>query len=105
MAYHSPLNFNRPKSFRPERWLPEGQDEFRSDSKNVFEPFSVGPRNCIGKSLAWAEMKLVLCKVIWTTDIQLLEQQSPEDWADQKVYVAHEKGPMMARLNVVKRRE
>jgi cytochrome P450 len=48
-AYHSPSNFKDPDSFIPERWLPEGQEEYASDHKEVFNPFSIGPRNCLGK--------------------------------------------------------
>jgi cytochrome P450 len=46
-AYHNPINFKDPDSFIPERWFPEtGYD---GDCKDVFHPFSVGPRNCIGQ--------------------------------------------------------
>jgi cytochrome P450 len=48
-AYHSSYNFKDPDSFVPERWLPEGQEEYGSDQKKVFQPFSYGPRNCLGK--------------------------------------------------------
>ena len=48
-AYHSPDNFVEPLSFLPERWLPDGGDRFSKDNKDVFEPFSAGPRNCIGQ--------------------------------------------------------
>lgn len=46
-AYRSELNFKDPDSFVPERWLPNtGYD---SDRKEVLQPFSFGPRNCLGK--------------------------------------------------------
>ncbi|KAF3034418.1 hypothetical protein E8E12_006026 [Didymella heteroderae] len=46
-AYHHPSNFKNPDSFIPERWLPgSGYD---GDRKDVLNPFSVGPRNCIGQ--------------------------------------------------------
>lgn len=46
-AYRSPLNFKDPDSFVPERWLPDGG--YDSDRKEVLQPFSFGPRNCLGK--------------------------------------------------------
>jgi cytochrome P450 len=49
-AFRSPLNFSRPKEFLPERWL--GAPEFENDTRKVLQPFSVGPRNCLGRGLA-----------------------------------------------------
>jgi cytochrome P450 len=48
-AYTSATNFYRPRDFLPERWLYPDHETFRSDKREVFEPFSYGPRNCIGK--------------------------------------------------------
>ncbi|KAB2573625.1 Cytochrome P450 monooxygenase rdc4 [Lasiodiplodia theobromae] len=50
-AYHSPTNFKDPLSFIPERWLTDDPlaAEFANDRKDVLQPFSYGPRNCIGK--------------------------------------------------------
>ena len=45
-AYHSPLNFMHPELYAPERWLP---GHGMTDQKDVLQPFSIGPRNCIGK--------------------------------------------------------
>ena len=48
-TYQSSANFADPKSFIPERWLPEVPERYRNDRKDALQPFSVGPRNCIGK--------------------------------------------------------
>lgn len=45
--FHSPEHFTQPDSFIPERWL--GDPRFANDKREVVNPFSVGPRNCIGK--------------------------------------------------------
>ncbi len=44
--------FDDPKEFRPERWLdPDAQDKGPSGLHvdEILRPFSLGPRNCIGK--------------------------------------------------------
>ena len=48
-TYQSSANFTDPKSFVPERWLPEAPERYRNDRKDALQPFSVGPRNCLGK--------------------------------------------------------
>lgn len=45
-TYRNPKNFRDPYSFIPERWL---DDEYSSDKKHALNPFSVGPRACLGK--------------------------------------------------------
>ena len=45
----SSANFVSPKSFIPERWL--GTDlRYANDQLQASQPFSVGPRNCIGQA-------------------------------------------------------
>jgi cytochrome P450 len=48
-ANNSASNFHEPDLFAPERWLPNAPAKFANDSKDVVQPFSTGPRNCIGK--------------------------------------------------------
>lgn len=50
-AYHSRSNFHRPDDFCPERWLPEARESnspFAGDRLGVVNPFSYGPRTCLG---------------------------------------------------------
>ena len=49
-TYRSPSNFVDPDTFIPERWLHDADPRFAQDNKAAFEPFMVGPRNCIGKT-------------------------------------------------------
>jgi cytochrome P450 len=46
-TYRDPECFRKPYEFHPERWL--GDPEFKDDKLSALEPFSVGPRNCLGK--------------------------------------------------------
>ncbi|KAF2147309.1 uncharacterized protein K452DRAFT_282310 [Aplosporella prunicola CBS 121167] len=94
-ANHSPTNFVDPDSFLPERWL--GKDpRFVNDKKGVYNPFSHGPRNCIGKNLAYAEMRVILAKVLWNFDMELCDDKT--DWFDQKVFRLWEKPALNVRL-------
>jgi cytochrome P450 len=45
-ASHNPTNFRDPDEFIPERWL---DDSYSSDNKKATQPFSLGPRVCLGK--------------------------------------------------------
>ncbi|KAB5513294.1 cytochrome P450 [Coniochaeta sp. 2T2.1] len=55
---------------QPERWL--GEDaRYYSDSLNASLPFCTGPRVCIGRNLAYMEMRLICAHLIRCFDIQL----------------------------------
>ncbi|TQS34603.1 hypothetical protein Golomagni_05006 [Golovinomyces magnicellulatus] len=50
-ANTSPLNWADPMKFVPERWYKDERcpERYRSDKRKAMQPFSQGPRNCIGK--------------------------------------------------------
>lgn len=48
-AYKSPTNFADPENFVPERWSKNPPARYANDNKKVLQPFSIGPRNCIGR--------------------------------------------------------
>jgi hypothetical protein len=47
-------------------------------------------------SLAWLEMRLLLCKILWHFDLEMCSES--KNWIDQKSYLVWEKGPLMVRL-------
>jgi len=123
-AYRSAINFAYPENFLPERWLettsplfaPSDSDpgfdasSFLADKHAVLQPFSVGPRNCIGRILAHAEIRLILCRLLWKFDLQIpedkvLAESITKPWDDQKTYALWERRPRWVRMVRVQRSE
>ncbi|KZL75635.1 cytochrome p450 [Colletotrichum incanum] len=93
--HHHENYFKHPFEFHPERFL--GDAEFVSDNKNAFQPFHIGARNCLGRNLAYVEMRLILARLIWNFDIELAEES--QGWAErQKVFILWDKGPLKMHL-------
>jgi cytochrome P450 len=62
-ACRSPLNFTEPDKFLLERWLQSDEgSRLNTDGKKTLQPFSFGPRDCIGKNLAYAELRLIIAR-------------------------------------------
>ncbi|PNS20350.1 Isotrichodermin C-15 hydroxylase [Sphaceloma murrayae] len=99
-TYRSESNFVLPEEFHPERWLPNDR-RFAKDDKASFQPFSTGPRNCIGKNLAYHETRLLLASVLHHFDLEL--DPKSKDWHDdQLIYNLWEKVPLWVKLRPVK---
>ncbi|ESZ90902.1 hypothetical protein SBOR_8709 [Sclerotinia borealis F-4128] len=115
-AQFSASNFHLPNEFRPERWLSiEDVEElqnmypamklsdpriFENDDKKAFQPFSFGPANCIGKNLAYAEMRALLGNVVWGFDMEGGEGSST--WMERnKVYALWQKPALWVKLKRV----
>ncbi|KAL4944517.1 hypothetical protein BDV06DRAFT_233206 [Aspergillus oleicola] len=56
--HREPRSFPKPNSFLPERWT-SSCDQLVT-RKDAFIPFITGTFSCVGKSLAWLEMRMVL---------------------------------------------
>ena len=65
----------------------------------MVNPFSLGPRNCIGKTLAWAEMRVIVARIVWAFD---LEAKGPKeewlDWTTLRTFLVVEKKPIEVRM-------
>ncbi|KAI1769883.1 cytochrome P450 [Hypoxylon cercidicola] len=57
--------FPDPFTFRPERWLDDAKT-----MRDAFSAFSLGPRGCAGKAMAYLELSLVVAKIMWYFDFR-----------------------------------
>ncbi|KAH7027229.1 cytochrome P450 3A17 [Microdochium trichocladiopsis] len=101
VTFRNENHFTDPDSFRPERWLPATHPlhdpKYAGDNRAVFKPFSFGPRDCIGKNLAVAEMRIFAARLALRFDWELPPGQGR--WMeDQRVCGAWMKGPLQVRL-------
>jgi len=90
----SSRHFTNPDTFAPERFL--GAEKYANDKHEVINPFSVGPRNCIGQSLAWAEIRTILVRLVWHFNMRL--EDGDIAWEKQKVFILWQKKPLLVRL-------
>jgi cytochrome P450 len=98
-TFRSATNFSRPDEFVPERWLPEQQQNFKGDRKEAYNPFSLGAHGCLGQQLAWAEMRVILARLVWNFDFEIPEEKKPLVWESQKIFWAWEKENVDVRLS------
>ncbi|OCK79294.1 cytochrome P450 [Lepidopterella palustris CBS 459.81] len=93
-AHRSSRMWKDPDSYLPERWI---DSEFDSDHKKASQAFSYGPRNCLGKNLAWAEMRLIMAHLLWNFDLELVKED--QDWMDHnKIFILWEKAELHVKL-------
>ncbi|KAI4220070.1 MAG: hypothetical protein L6R36_007884 [Xanthoria steineri] len=103
-ATHATANFHLPDSFIPERWLPEctadPSSAFYNDRRGVVQPFSVGPRACLGKGLAYNEMRVILARLLWNFDLELCPES--KEWEQQRTFTLWEKRSLTCRVRDVR---
>ena len=99
-AFTLPNNFALPECYLPERWLPADHPDrpkaTLSDKQEVFQPFSVGPKACIGKGYAVAEIKLILARFVWHFDFELLDDGFAVE--KQRAFLFRERPPLNVKL-------
>jgi cytochrome P450 len=91
----SEANFYRHNDFLPDRFLPDGvrPTEFSGDKRSCLKPFGLGGRNCLGKSVALAEMRIVLTKLVWTFELSATSG-GLVNWKELKNYIVVQKEPI-----------
>ncbi|KAH8817137.1 cytochrome P450 [Xylogone sp. PMI_703] len=78
---HKPEYYPRPHKFEPERWLLASgatTAEQLALANSAMNPFSIGQRACIGKSLAMVELMLTFATVLWMLDFSLADGKEGE---------------------------
>ncbi|QSZ33155.1 hypothetical protein DSL72_002741 [Monilinia vaccinii-corymbosi] len=83
-VHHQDKYFDDPFVYRPGRWLEdEGENDGEMEGvksstgslQSAFIPFGFGRTSCIGKYLAYQEMKVILARLIWAFDMRLSTQE------------------------------
>jgi cytochrome P450 len=104
--HHNPSYFRNPEKFMPERWIKSfSSPEELQVAQETFSVFSLGPRGCIGKSMAYMELLITVARVVWLFEFRLMDggkgKISSGDKAREGIFeisdyfVAEKDGPMM----------
>ena len=68
----TPFSAQDPELFDPDRWAPDNPDAEKL--KELYYPFSMGKRSCVGQNLAALEIKLILASVLRSFRFELISQ-------------------------------
>ncbi|PSR86991.1 putative benzoate 4-monooxygenase cytochrome P450, partial [Coniella lustricola] len=99
-TFRSEKNFRDPEEFIPERWL--GDPLYKDDRTDAFRPFQLGPRVCLGKNLAYAEMMSALARLFYYFDMSLTPDSS--QWGKgRNAYFFWVKPPLNVNLKLSSR--
>jgi cytochrome P450 len=106
-AMRSPQYFADPLEFHPERWLPPEHPlystRYANDNLKAFFPFSLGPRQCTGREIAWSQTRLFLGKVLWTFDLEGVRGHEKSFDKDFRVFVLWDRPELYVRFLPAKR--
>ncbi|KAI9046668.1 hypothetical protein LZ554_009409 [Drepanopeziza brunnea f. sp. 'monogermtubi'] len=94
---HNPQIFRDPMKFDPSRWMMSSEKV--TALKEASQPFSLGPRGCLGRNFALMELNLILAKMGWKYDLELMDPEL--DWeGESKVYVMWDKPALPVRFHL-----
>jgi cytochrome P450 len=115
--HHNASYYPDPFRYDPSRWLPPNHPLSTGYSAeqvamvhSAFCPFSVGPRGCIGKGMAYMEMTIALARIMWLYDMRLAPgtnvgeggypgapygRHRKEEFQLEDIFVSEKDGPMV----------
>lgn len=111
--HHNPDYYPRPFDYNPERWLSDAAvnplHEKLPDAHSAFCPFSIGPRGCIGKGLAYVELSVTIARVLYLYDLRLapgmtlgggnkdleVGRTNPEEYQIEDRFASMKDGPVL----------
>lgn len=74
-THHNPDYFPNPYEFNPSRWLGNVSEQM----KNLWMPFSKGPRNCIGQAMALFELRMLTATLVKRYNISVDDTMGGDD--------------------------
>ncbi|KAI0534905.1 cytochrome P450 [Xylaria digitata] len=88
-------HFHLADEYHPERWLNDSR--FKNDSLELVQPFIQGVNVCIGRGLAWMEMRVILAKMLWNFD-WTIDVKDREPFEKAKAWHVWMKNPVQIKL-------
>ncbi|PWY83512.1 cytochrome P450 [Aspergillus heteromorphus CBS 117.55] len=87
--HRQPDYYRFPAAYLPERWIEgavchSGSEKWETTrdavelARRAFCPFSIGPRGCIGKSMAFMEMRLTIARLLFLFDVTLADRRGED---------------------------
>lgn len=80
---------------------------YDSDTKKASQPFSLGPRGCIGRNLTYVELRLILGHFLWHFDIEFFDGaplwNPANEYAGLRAYNTWEKSPLLISLTDIRK--
>lgn len=71
----------KPEEFWPERWFTQSQSSQNiTTNRLAFLPFSYGPANCVGKTLALSELRYITAMLIYHFEFWFEDGYDPCQW-------------------------
>jgi cytochrome P450 len=89
--HHNPAYYPQPFTYTPERWLAGSQkassgystgtvtEHDVAQAQSAFCSFSVGPRGCIGKGMAYVEMMTTIARTLYLYDLRKAAGPDPSE--------------------------
>lgn len=102
MHRNSRYFYPKPDDFWPERWYSKSEDVILN--RLAYIPFSIGPANCIGKSLALSELRYITAMLVYHFDFWFEDGYNPVQWERDlldQVLMATGKLPVKMKLRKI----
>jgi cytochrome P450 len=112
--HHNPKYYPEPFSYIPDRWLrtreslsPELSKVSVETAQSAFCPFSIGPRGCLGKPMAYLELTIALARTVYLFDLKLASplgggsltgewgRRRPTEYQLEDTFTSRKDGPMV----------
>jgi cytochrome P450 len=114
--HHNASYYPEPFTYSPERWIAGSSKGFGvvsgasvETAHSAFCPFSIGPRGCIGKGLAYVELSTTLARLLYLYDLRKSTGFDPaegnpnNEWGRQRIdeyqltdqFTSRKDGPMV----------
>jgi cytochrome P450 len=75
-VHHNEAYFGDSFSFLPDRWLSGSAEEKLQAAQSAYNPFSFGPRGCVGRTFALIEIGITVAHVLWLMDFRMSGQEA-----------------------------